>query len=91
MMVASTVAEPAMALLNPLINTASTAVAAVQEDLFQQESLEGSVQCPDHSLPLNFWSDKEKIYKCIKCLINEKEVHFVDDTYKGHLERFKKI
>lgn len=52
---------------------------------------ESVLQCPEHSLPLNFYSDKEQIYKCIKCLINEKEVHFVDHSYKGHLERFKKI
>lgn len=47
--------------------------------------------CPEHALPLNFWSDKETIYKCIKCLINEKEVHFVDHSYKSKLEYFKEL
>ena len=47
--------------------------------------------CPEHDLPLNFWSEKEAIYKCIKCLINEKEVHFVDHSYKHQLERFQEI
>ena len=47
--------------------------------------------CPEHDLPLNFWSSGEEIYKCIKCLINEKEVHFVDHSYKNQLERFKEI
>ena len=44
---------------------------------------ESVTTCPEHDLPLNFWSEKEAIYKCIKCLINEKEVHFVDHSYKA--------
>lgn len=52
---------------------------------------ESVVMCPEHDLPLNFWSEKEAIYKCIKCLINEKEVHFVDHSYKGQFERFREI
>ena len=65
---------------------------------FQQEkndtkgtAKEGVVMCPDHDLPLNFWSNAEAIYKCIKCVINEKEVHFVDHSYKNKLQRFKEI
>ena len=52
---------------------------------------ESAILCPEHDLPLNFWSDKDAMYNCIKCLIDEKEVHFVDHSYKGHLQRFKEI
>ena len=52
---------------------------------------ESTMICPQHEIPLNFWSDKESIYKCIKCLINEKEVHFVDHSYKSQFQRFKEI
>ena len=52
---------------------------------------ESASQCPEHDLPLSFFSQKEAIYKCIKCLINEKEVHFVDQSYKNQLKRFNEI
>ena len=58
---------------------------------FKGTNRESVVMCPVHELPLNFWSSGEEIYKCIKCLINEKEVHFVDHSYKSQLERFKEI
>lgn len=38
--------------------------------------------CLDHGLPLNFWQEKEQVYACIKCLIDEGEVHFVDKSYE---------
>ena len=53
--------------------------SAIRKDMRR----ESAVLCPEHDLPLNFWCEKEAIYKCIKCLINEKEVHFVDHSYKG--------
>ena len=31
------------------------------------------------------------MYQCIKCLINEEEVHYVDDSYKKSLEEYRKI
>ena len=42
-------------------------------------------------MPLNFWSNKEQVYQCIKCLINEDEVHYIDDSYKHTLEEFRSI
>lgn len=42
-------------------------------------------------MPLNFWQEKEQAYACIKCLIDEEEVHFVDKSYKASLERFNQI
>lgn len=52
--------------------------------------IEGAA-CERHGLPLNFWQDKEQAYACIKCLIDEGEVHFVDKSYEGRLRRFNKI
>lgn len=51
----------------------------------------GTAVCKKHNVPLNFWSNKEQIYQCIKCLINEEEVHFIDDSYKRTLEEFRAI
>ena len=42
-------------------------------------------------MPLNFWQEKEQAYACIKCLIDEEEVHFVDKSYKASLEKFNQI
>ena len=53
------------------------------DDLDELEDQEGHGICKKHNVPLNFWSNKEQIYQCIKCLINEKEVHFVDHSYKS--------
>ena len=47
--------------------------------------------CKKHNVPLNFWSNKEQVYQCIKCLINEEEVHYIDDSYKKHLDDFRAI
>ena len=47
--------------------------------------------CVDHGMPLNFWQEKEQAYACIKCLIDEDAVHFVDKSYKGSLEKFLQI
>ena len=47
--------------------------------------------CKKHNVPLNFWSNKEQVYQCIKCLINEDEVHYIDDSYKRTLEEFRAI
>ncbi len=47
--------------------------------------------CKKHNVPLNFWSNKEQVYQCIKCLINEDEVHYIDDSYKKHLDDFRAI
>ena len=47
--------------------------------------------CEKHNAPLNFWSNKEQKYQCIKCLINEEEVHYVDESYKKALEEFRDI
>ena len=44
-------------------------------------SAEEGTLCIEHNLPLNFWQEKEQVYACIKCLIDEKEVHFVDKSY----------
>ena len=77
-----------------LAGGANGAVGGNGDDLVSERSgthRESVVMCPEHDLPLNFWSEKEAIYKCIKCLINEKEVHFVDHSYKNQLERFKEI
>ena len=52
---------------------------------------ESSVLCSDHGMPLNFWQEKEQAYACIKCLIDEEEVHFVDKSYYMSLEKFKQI
>ena len=42
-------------------------------------------------MPLNFWQEKEKSYACIKCLIDEDSVHFVDKSYESRLKRFRQI
>ena len=47
--------------------------------------------CKKHNVPQNFWSNKEQIYQCIKCLINDEEVHFIDTSYKRTLEEFRAI
>ena len=56
-----------------------------------EEDQSGTVICKKHKVPLNFWSNKEQIYQCIKCLINEEEVHFIDNSYKKTLEEFRSI
>lgn len=58
------------------------------KDRGQQE--EGA-SCPNHGLPLNFWQDKEQAYACIKCLIDEGEVHFVDKSYESRVKHFVKV
>ena len=57
----------------------------------EEEDQSGTVICKKHKVPLNFWSNKEQIYQCIKCLINEEEVHFIDNSYKKTLEEFRSI
>ena len=47
--------------------------------------------CGDHGMPLNFWQEKEQAYACIKCLIDEEEVHFVDKSYTASLAKFNQI
>ena len=61
------------------------------DDLDEQEDQEGHGICKKHNVPLNFWSNKEQIYQCIKCLINEEEVHYIDNSYKRTLEEFRAI
>ena len=60
---------------------------AASEDAGQSEG----AQCPRHNLPLNFWQEKEQAYACIKCLIDEGEVHFVDKSYEARLRKFNQI
>ena len=52
---------------------------------------EGTQICPQHNEPLNFWSKKMNRYQCIKCLVNENDVHYIDKSYKGTLEKFRQI
>ena len=47
--------------------------------------------CDEHNEPLNFWSMKMNQYQCIRCLINEKDVHYIDKSYIGTLETFRKF
>ena len=61
-----------------------------QGDSEHEQTQEGSL-CKNHNAPLNFWSNKEKEYQCIKCLINEKEVHYIDDSFKKKLVEFRDI
>ena len=61
------------------------------DDLEPGEDQEGHGICKKHNVPLNFWSNKEQIYQCIKCLINEEEVHYIDNSYKKTLEEFRAI
>ena len=62
-----------------------------EEDRILGSNTEGTLTCPDHDMPLNFWYEKEQHYKCLKCLINEQEVHFVDHGYKKQETRFEEI
>ena len=62
-----------------------------EEDRILGSNTEGTLTCPDHNMPLNFWFEKEKHYKCLKCLINEQDVHFVDHGYKKQEARFEEI
>ena len=52
---------------------------------------EGMRICDEHNEPLNFWSQKLGRYQCIRCLINETEVHFIDYSYKPQLEKYRSI
>ena len=45
-------------------------------------SREGVMICSVHNEPLNFWSDKLKRYQCIRCLVDENQIHFIDMSYK---------
>ena len=65
--------------------------SAANNDLDITTATEGGTQCPQHNLPLNFWQEKEQCYACIKCLIDEEEVHYVDTSFKERLARFKQI
>lgn len=62
-----------------------------EEDRILGSNTEGNLTCPDHNMPLNFWFEKEQHYKCLKCLINEQDVHFVDHGYKKQETRFEEI
>ena len=73
-------------------NTSNTAEGDTSmQDGDGEEDQAGTVICKKHKVPLNFWSNKEQIYQCIKCLINEEEVHFIDNSYKKTLEEFRAI
>ena len=79
---------------NRYLATAISAFGKKIEDASQPSSgtkEEGTNICPTHNAPLNFWSDKDQVYQCIKCLINAEEVHYIDYSYKRSLEEFKKI
>ena len=55
------------------------------------DSREGVSMCNEHNEPLNFWSKKLNRYQCIRCLVDEKEVHYIDKSYSVLLEKFKSI
>ena len=48
-------------------------------------------RCPIHGCGLNFFSSKEQGFKCLSCLINKDDVQYIDKSYIGSLENFKKI
>ena len=76
--------------MNQVANASGGVSAEYDRARAPSTRIEGSA-CERHGLPLNFWQDKEQAYACIKCLIDEGEVHFVDKSYEGRLRRFNKI
>ena len=57
----------------------------------EHDSREGVSTCDEHNEPLNFWSKKLNRYQCIRCLVDEKEVHYIDKSYVQSFEKFKNM
>mmetsp|Transcript_23950 Transcript_23950/g.32087 ORF Transcript_23950/g.32087 Transcript_23950/m.32087 type:complete len:93 (+) Transcript_23950:274-552(+) len=48
-------------------------------------------KCEIHGSGLNFYSSKEKGFKCLSCLISKEDVQYIDKSYIASMEKFNEI
>ena len=67
------------------------------EDTFLYEATEVypestlRINCQVHNAPATFYSKVEQLYKCLKCIVAQEDLHYIDKKYKKQLEEFEAI
>ena len=67
------------------------------EDTFLYEATEVypestlRINCQVHNAPATFYSKVEQVYKCLKCIVAQEDLHYIDKKYKKQLEEFEAI
>ena len=49
------------------------------------------INCQTHNAPATFYSKVEQRYKCLKCIVAQEDLHYIDKRYKKQLEEFEAI
>ena len=49
------------------------------------------INCELHNAPATFYSNKERKYQCLKCIVAREDLQYIDKKYKRQLEEFEKI
>ena len=49
------------------------------------------INCLTHNAPATFYSKVEQRYKCLKCIVAQEDLHYIDKRYKKQLEEFEAI
>ena len=63
----------------------------ILEELNLSQSLVKDTLCEPHQQPAIFFSDQEKKWKCLQCLMKEQNLHYVSDNFQKYLEEFDQI
>ena len=50
-----------------------------------------NISCDTHKAPAVFFSNKFNKYQCLKCLIEEQELVYIDKRFKQEMDDFERI